>query len=186
MGSPGSGSPDRGYGYRRIRHVPKRSLTGRRRAPGAPAPQEDDPGRGKSELDPRGALPALLPARIAADLGVEPDAGTFRLEHPFIGRVLLRVVQRRAASTAVDGVARAERLHRRRARPEGAGDPLVVAVLLHPTADVVYELPERNPLIYSHAQPPPHFGGSRLRHWLHSSQEVPNCGTGFCASTLFP
>jgi len=25
-----------------------------------------------------------------------------------------------------------------------------------------------------------------LRHWLHSSQEVPNYGTGFCASTLFP
>jgi hypothetical protein len=24
-----------------------------------------------------------------------------------------------------------------------------------------------------------------LRHWLHSSQEVPNCGTGFSASTLF-
>src|SRR5215212_5179258 len=28
------------------------------------------------------------------------------------------------------------------------------------------------------------FGGSRLRHWLHSSQEVPNCGTCFFASTL--
>jgi hypothetical protein len=25
-----------------------------------------------------------------------------------------------------------------------------------------------------------------LRHWLHSPQKVPNCGTGFKASTLFP
>src|SRR5215208_8429329 len=40
--------------------------------------------------------------------------------------------------------------------------------------------------LYPRAQPPPYFGGSRLRHWLHSSQEVPTCGTGFCASTRFP
>src|SRR5215203_431997 len=196
MRSPGAGSPERGYGCRRIWHipranadkppnavpasgglkgrgVPKRSLTGRRRAPGAPAPQEDNPGRCEAQFDPFDAVPALLAAGVVADFGVEPDAGTFRLEHPFVGGVLLRVVQRRAASTAVDGVARAERLHRRRASTEGAGDPLVAAVLLNPTADVVYELPERDPLIYSHAQPPPHFGGSRLRHWLHSSQEVP-------------
>jgi hypothetical protein len=25
-----------------------------------------------------------------------------------------------------------------------------------------------------------------LRHWLHPSQEVPNCGTSFTASTFFP
>ena len=30
------------------------------------------------------------------------------------------------------------------------------------------------------------FCGSRLRHWLHSPQKVPNCGTGFSASTFFP
>src|SRR5215203_7442280 len=165
MGSPGAGSPERGYGCRRIWHVPranaekppnavpasgglrgrgvpKRSLTGRCRVPGAPAPQEDDPGRCKAQLDPLGALPAFLPARVAADLGVEPDAGTFGLEHPFVGREVLRVVQRRSRPAAVDGVARAERLHRRRARPEGAGDPLVASVLLNPTVDVICELPE--------------------------------------------
>src|SRR5215203_926179 len=27
--------------------------------------------------------------------------------------------------------------------------------------------------LFLRAPPPPHFGGSRLRHWLHSSQEVP-------------
>src|SRR5215208_4904792 len=134
------------------RGVPKRSLRGRRRPPGAPAPQEDDPGRCEAQLDPLGALPAFVPARVVADFGVEPVAGTFGLEHSFVGRVVLRVVQRRAASAAIDGVARAKRLHRRRARPEGAGDPLVAPVLLDPTADVVYELPERNPLIYSHAR----------------------------------
>jgi hypothetical protein len=57
------------------RGVVKRSLTGRRRAPGAPAPQEDDPGRCEAQLDPLGAVPAFLPAPIAADLWVEPDAG---------------------------------------------------------------------------------------------------------------
>jgi hypothetical protein len=134
------------------RGVPKRFLTGRRWAPGAPAPQEDDLGRCEAQLDPLGALPAFLPAGVVADLWVEPNAGTFGLEHPFVGREVLRVVQRRAASAAVDGVARAERLHRRRACSEGAGDPLVAPVLLNPTADVVYELPERDPLIYSHAR----------------------------------
>ena len=64
------------------RGVPKRSLTGRRRAPGAPAPQQDDAGRCEAQLDPLGALPAFLPARVVADLWVEPDAGAFRLEHP--------------------------------------------------------------------------------------------------------
>src|SRR5215211_4023067 len=180
MGSAGAGSPERGYGCRRIWHVPranaekppnavpasaglrgrgvpKRSLTGRCRVPGAPAPQQDDPGRCEAQVDPLGALPAFVPARVVADLSVEPDARTFGLEHPFVGGELLRVVQRRSRLAAVDGVARAERLHRRRARPKGAGDPLVAAVLLHPTADVVYELPERNPLIYSHAPHRPLF-----------------------------
>src|SRR5215213_1725698 len=116
MRSPGAGSPERGYGCRRIWHipranadkppnavpasgglkgrgVPKRSLTGRRRAPGAPAPQEDDPGRCPAPLAPLGSLPAFVPARGVADLGVEPDAGACRLEHPFVGRVVLAVVQ---------------------------------------------------------------------------------------------
>src|SRR5215208_7701765 len=79
------------------RGVPKRSLTGSRRAPGAPASQEDDPGRCEAQLDPLGALPAFVPARVVADLWVEPDARTFGLEHPFVGGELLRVVQRRAA-----------------------------------------------------------------------------------------
>src|SRR5215211_58620 len=135
--------------------VPKRSLRGRRRPPGAPAPQQDDPGRCEAQLDPLGALPALLPARILADLWVEPDAWTFRLEHPFVGGVVLRVVQCRCRRVAaVDGVARAERLHRRGARPEGACDPIVAAVLLDPTADVICELLERNPLIYAHTRNP--------------------------------
>src|SRR5215211_6384911 len=177
MRSPGAGSPERGYGCRRIWHipranadkppnavpasgglkgrgVPKRSLTARRRAPGASAPQEDDPGRCEAQLDPLGALPAFLPARVVADLWVEPDTGAFWLEHPFVGRVVLRVVQRRSRRAAVDGVARAERLHRRRACSEGAGDPLVAPVLVDPTADVIYEFPERNPLIYTHARNP--------------------------------
>src|SRR5829696_4772132 len=127
------------------------ALTGRRRAPGAPAPQQDDPGRRDAQLDPLNALPAFLPARVVADLGVEPDAGAFRLEHALVGGEVLRLVQRRSRRAAVDGVARAERLHRRRARPQGACDPLVASVLLNPTADVVYKLPERYPLIYSHA-----------------------------------
>jgi hypothetical protein len=99
------------------RGVPNRLLTSCRRAPGAPAPQEDDPGWCKSQLDPLGAAPALLPAGVVPYFGVEPDAWTFWLEYPFVGGELLRVVQRRAASTAVDGVARAERLHRRGAGP---------------------------------------------------------------------
>src|SRR5215207_873187 len=139
------------------RGVPKRSLTGRRRAPGAPTPQEDDPGRREAEFDPLGALPAFLPARVVADFGVEPDAGTFRLEHPLVGGEVPRVVPRRSRRAAVDGVARAERLHRRRIRPESAGDPLVAPVLVDPTADVIYELTERNPLIYSHARHRPLF-----------------------------
>jgi hypothetical protein len=61
------------------RGVPKRSLTGRRRAPGVRAPQKDDPGRREAQLDPLGALPAFLPAGIVADLWVELDAGAFRL-----------------------------------------------------------------------------------------------------------
>src|SRR5215203_3629158 len=158
--------------------VPKRSLTGRRQAPGAPAPQEDDPGRCEAQLDPLDAVPALLPAGVVADFGVEPDAWTFWLEHPFVGRVVLRIMQRRAACAAVDGVARAERLHRRRARPQGAGDPLVAAVLLNPTVDVIYELPERNPLIYSHAPHRPLFCGSRLRRWLRPPLRHPSGGRG--------
>src|SRR5215218_6677988 len=98
------------------RGVPKRSLTARR-APGAPPPQEDDPGRCEAQLDPLDALPAFLPARVVPDFGVEPDAWTCGLEHPFVGGVVLRVVQRRAASAAVDGVARAKRLHRRHLKP---------------------------------------------------------------------
>src|SRR5215207_4831182 len=155
------------------RGVPKRSLTGRRRAPGAPPPQEDDPGRCEAQFDPLGVLPAFVPARVVADFGVEPDAGTLRLEYALVGRVVLRVVQRRGGSTAVDGVARAERLHRRRARPEGAGDPLVAAVLLNPPADVVYELPERCPLIYSHA---PHRPLFLAKDWL-AARCRPSSGT---------
>src|SRR5829696_7466391 len=143
------------------RGVPKRSLMGRRRAPGAPAPQQDDPGRRDAQLDPLNALPAFLPARVVADLGVEPDAGAFRLEHALVGGEVLRLVQRRSRRAAVDGVARAERLHRRRARPQGACDPLVASVLLNPTADVVYKLPERYPLIYSHT-PSPLFNCNRI------------------------
>src|SRR5215216_6924682 len=63
------------------RGVPKRSLTGRRRAPGAPTSQEDDPGRREAEFDPLGALPAFLPAGVVADLWVEPDAGGRSEEH---------------------------------------------------------------------------------------------------------
>src|SRR5829696_7527029 len=96
------------------RGVPKRSLTGRL-APGAPAPQQDDPGRCEAQFDPLGALPAFVPARVVADLWVEPDAGAFRLEYALVGGELLRVVQRRSRLAAVDGVARVERLHRRRA-----------------------------------------------------------------------
>src|SRR5215210_544437 len=114
------------------RSVPKRSLTGRRRAPCAPAPQEDDPGRCEAQLDPLGAPPAFLPARVVADLWVEPDAGAFRLEHALVGGEVLRVIQHRSRPAAVDGVARAKRLHRRRASTEGAGDPLVAPVLVDP------------------------------------------------------
>src|SRR5919107_4795066 len=160
------------------RGVPKCSLTGRRRTPGAPAPQKDDPGRCEAQLDPLGALPALLPAGVVADLWVEPDAGAVRLKHPLVGRVVLRVVQRRSRRAAVDGVARAERLHRRRARSQGACDPLVAPVLLHPTVDVIYELPERNPLIYSHAPLRPLFCGSRLRRWLRPPLRHPSGGRG--------
>ena len=116
------------------------ALTGRR-APGALAPQEDDPGGCEAQLNPLGGAPAFVPARIAADLWVEPDAGTCRLQYALVGGELPRIVERRSPRAAVDGVARAERLHRRRACSEGAGDPLVALALLDPTADVVYELP---------------------------------------------
>src|SRR5215218_3108037 len=140
MASPGVGSSGRGYGYRRIWHVPratadkprnavptsgglnkgrsvpKCSLTGRRRAPGAPAPQQDNPGRREAQLYPLGASPALLPARVVPDFGVEPDAGARWLERTLVGGEVLRIVQRRSRPAPVDGVARAERLHRRRAR----------------------------------------------------------------------
>src|SRR5215212_10043625 len=43
-------------------------------APSAPAPKEDDPGRCEAQPHPLGASPALLPARVRADLRVEPDA----------------------------------------------------------------------------------------------------------------
>src|SRR5215218_4969012 len=176
------------------RSVPKCWLTGRRRPPGAPAPQEDDPGGCESQLDPLGALPAFLPARVIADLWVEPDAGAFRpfrLEDPLVGGEVPWVVQRRSPRAAVDVVARAERLHRRRTRPEGAGDPIVTLVLLHPTADVVYELTERYPLIYSHAPHPPLFlaPDSRAARCRSSSGAV--CGSPqvgalctVCRSTL--
>src|SRR5215204_5266963 len=157
------------------RGVPKRSLTGRR-APGDPAPQQDDPGRCEAQLDPLGAVPAFLPARVVANLWVEPDAGAFRLEHPFVGGEVLRVVQRRSRRAAVDGVARTERLHRRRARPQGAGDPIVAAVLVHPTADVVHELPERYPLIYSHARHHPLFLAKAPGEHLRAVQAVASWG----------
>src|SRR5215203_1424080 len=48
-------------------------------APGAPAPQEDDPARREAQLHPLGASPALLPARVGANLRVEPDAWALRL-----------------------------------------------------------------------------------------------------------
>src|SRR5919112_1615350 len=166
----------------------KRSLTTRRRALDATTPQQDDPGRCEAQLDPLDALPAFVPAGVVADLGVEPDAGTLRLEHPFVGGVVLRVVQRRGACAAVDGVARAERLHRRRARPEGACDPLVAAVLLNPTADVGYEIPERYPLIYSHT-PSPLFNCNRIsvlayiRRAQFSSIPEPTAG---CIDTGLP
>src|SRR5215217_9749030 len=39
----------------------------------------------------------------------------------------------------------------------------------------------------SHNKLPPYAScGSRLRHWLHSPQKVPTCGTGFKASTFIP
>src|SRR5215218_2627112 len=82
------------------RGVAKRSLTARRSAPGTPAPQQDDPGRCEAQLHTLGALPAFVPARIVADLWVEPDAWTFRLEHPFVGGVVLRVVERRSRRVA--------------------------------------------------------------------------------------
>src|SRR5215212_736987 len=48
-------------------------------APSHSAPQEDDPGRCESQLHPIGALPPLLPARVGADLGVEPHPGSLGL-----------------------------------------------------------------------------------------------------------
>src|SRR5215207_3129126 len=90
------------------------TLRAARRAPGASAADEYDPGRCKTQLDPLCAEPSLLPARVVPDFGVEPDAWTSGLEHPFVGGIVLRIVQRRASSATVDGVARAERLHRRR------------------------------------------------------------------------
>src|SRR5918998_1989018 len=80
---------------------------------GAAAADEHDPGRGQAQLDPLGAVPALAPARVVADLGVEPDARARRLEHPLVRGVVLRVVQYGPCVTPVDGVAGTEGLHRR-------------------------------------------------------------------------
>src|SRR5829696_6403960 len=125
--------------------------------PCGPAPQEDDPARREAQLHPLGALPAFLPARVVADLRVEPHAGFLRLQHPLVGGEVPRVVQRRGSPTPIDSVARAERLHRGGAGAQGGGDPIVAPALLDPTADVVRELPERNPLVYSHAPHRPLF-----------------------------
>jgi hypothetical protein len=136
------------------------TLLAGRRAPCASAAEEHDPGRCNVQLYPLCADPALLPAWVVPDFGVEPDAWACWLEHAFVGGVVLRIVQRRAGSATVYGVARAERLHRRRARPESAGDPLVAPALVNPTADVVYKFPQRNSLIYSHARHRPLFNCS--------------------------
>ena len=118
--------------------------------PGAATPEEDDPGRGQVQFDPLRSSPAHLPARVVSDGGVEPDAGAFGLDHPLVRRVFLRFVQRRARPAAIDSVARTERLYARRARPEGGGDPVVASTFIHPTPDVIDELPERNPLACAH------------------------------------
>jgi hypothetical protein len=48
-------------------------------APRLPAAEKDDPGRREAQLHPLGALPTLLPARVGADLGVEPHPGSLGL-----------------------------------------------------------------------------------------------------------
>src|SRR5215213_7106936 len=121
----------------------------------ASAPEDYYAGRGQPHLDPLRSDPALLPARVVSDGRVEPDARAFWLHRTLESRVFPRLVQRGAGSTAVDGVARPERLYARRASPQGAGDPLVAPALVYPAPDVVDELPERDPLIYAHTHLPP-------------------------------
>ena len=68
------GRPGPGGLYLRCRPRP-----GRPRASRFPAPQEDYSGRRQAKLHPICALPALLPARVVADLGIEPHAWACRL-----------------------------------------------------------------------------------------------------------
>jgi DDE family transposase len=60
--------------FNRLRRSEKFGL-----APGDSAPQEHDPARREPELHPIGALPPFLPARVGADLGVEPHPWSLRL-----------------------------------------------------------------------------------------------------------
>ena len=114
--------------------MPKRSLTGRR----APAP----PRLRKTILvgvrrnHPRGALPAFLPARVVADLWVEPDARTFGLEHPFVGGVVLRVMQRRSRAGGRWRCASGTIAPKKGSSP-GRWRSTRRLVLLHPATDVV-------------------------------------------------
>src|SRR5215210_1324466 len=58
--------------------------------PGLPvAADEDYPRRCQAKLHPLGAVPALLPAGVVLDAGVEPDSGAFRLEDALVGGVVL-------------------------------------------------------------------------------------------------
>ena len=123
---------------------------------GSSAATDQHDARGRyPHLDPLHMTPALPPPRVLAYAGIEPYTRVLGVQRAFIGVVLFRVMQRRTLVPAVDAVTRTERLNRRRTGAESRGDPIVPTTFIHPSPNILYELPERNSLIDAHLFPPP-------------------------------
>ena len=79
---------------------------------------------------------------------------TSSIEDPFVGSEVYGVGKRVGGVSAVDAVARAERLHAGGAGPERARDPVVRTSLLNPSLHVADELSQRDSLVDTHPLPP--------------------------------
>ncbi len=111
-------------------------------------------------LNPLHVTPTLPPPRILAYAGIKPYTRVFSIQNTLVGAVLFRVMQRRALVPTVDAVARPERLNRRRTGPERRSDPIIPTTFIHPSPNILHELPERNPLINTQWFPPPSLSKS--------------------------
>ena len=136
---------------------------------------QDDPRGAQAHLDFADPAPAMLPTWIVRDRRVEPcswscSGPTLGLEHTFVSLVIGRF-GKRAGGLAIDAVTGSKGLYTRRARPEGARNPLVALTLVHPTFDVVNKPPERDPLVYAHAYHPRSFS---LGYYKYTSAHTPD------------